>query len=184
MNDALRTKLRLLGQRNPKPSAAVFDTQSAKAVHGGEGCGFDGYKRVKGRKRFLLVDTTGLLLSVKVIPANICETKAAMLGLENLSVQCADIEQVWADQGFKGEAFAQWVKETLGWELELTSGLSKPGKEDYVVAPRRWVVERTIAWLCQYRRLLCDFERLTVVSTNWVYAAMSILMAKRLAELS
>jgi putative transposase len=184
INDALRLKLRFLENRKPQPSAVVFDTQSAKAVHGGEDCGFDGYKRVKGRKRFLLVDTMGLLMSVKVVAANTCETKAAMLGLESLSEACDGVQIAWADQGFGGEPFRKWLEETHGWELELTRGLSKPGKEDYVVAPRRWVVERTIAWLCQNRRLLCDFERLVLVSTNWVYMAMVILMAKRLAKLS
>jgi len=160
----------------------VFDTQSAKALHGGEDCGFDGYKRVKGRKRFLLVDTMGLLMSVKVVAANHCETRAAMLGLEHLSSACDKVEVAWADQGFGGEPFRKWLEETLGWKLELTQGLSKLGKADYKVAPKRWVVERTIAWLCKNQRLVCDFGRLVLVSTNWVYTAMVILMAKRPGE--
>ena len=75
------------------------------------------------------------------------------------------------------------MKQVLGWDLELTSGISKPGKPDFEVVPRRRVVERTIAWLCRNRRLLCDFERLVVVSTGWVYAAMTLLMARRLARM-
>jgi putative transposase len=151
INDAFRLQLRLIQKRNPQPSAVVFDTQSAKALHGGEDCGFDGYKRVKGRKRFLLVDTMGLLMSVKVVAANHCETRAAMLGLEHLSSACDKVEVAWADQGFGGEPFRQWLEETLGWKLELTQGLSKLGKADDKVAPKRWVVERTIAWLCKNR---------------------------------
>ena len=184
LNTELRICLRLREQRTAQPSAVVFDTQSVKALCGGEQRGFDGYKRVNGRKRFLLVDTLGLLLLVKIVPANTAETKAAMSGLERVNEVLSEVQLAWADQGFGGEPFRSWMKSALGWDLELTSGLSKPGKPDFVVAPRRWVVERTIAWLCQNRRLLCDFERLVEVSTGWVYAAMTLLMVRRLARTS
>jgi putative transposase len=184
LNTQLRILIRLHDQRNAQPSAVVFDTQSVKALHGGEERGFDGYKRVNGRKRFLLVDTMGLLLSVKIVAANTSETKAAMIGLEGASKVYDKVKVAWADQGFGGEPFRTWMKQTLGWDLELTSGISKPGKADFEVAPRRWVVERTISWLCDNRRLLCDFERLVTVSTGWVYAAMTLLMARRLAKIS
>ena len=90
--------LRLLEKRNAQPSAVVFDTQSVKALHGGEERGFDGYKRVNGRKRFLLVDTLGLLLLVKVVPGNTAETKAAMIGLERVNEVFDMVELAWADQ--------------------------------------------------------------------------------------
>ena len=183
LNTELRICLRLLEKRNAQPSAVVFDTQSVKALHGGEERGFDGYKRVNGRKRFLLVDTLGVLLLVQVVPGNTAETKAAMIGLERVNEVFDMVELAWADQGFGGEPLRLWMKQALGWDLELTSGISKPGKPDFEVAPRRWVVERTIAWLCRNRRLLCDFERLVVVSTGWVYAAMTLLMARRLARM-
>jgi len=172
----------LKSQRKAWPSAVVFDTQSVKALCGGEERGFDGYKRVNGRKRFLLVDTLGLLLSVKVVPANTTETAAAMRGLETPCETYGGVRLAWADQGFGGAPFRTWLKDTLGWDLELTSGISKPGKSNFEVAPRRWVVERTIAWLCRYRRLLCDFERLVQVGMGWVYAAMTLLMVRRLAQ--
>jgi putative transposase len=89
---------------------------------------------------------------------------------------------MWADQGFKGDPFRTWLDENLGWRLELTSGLSKPGKPDFKVAPRRWVVERTIAWLTRNRRLVMDFERVVEVSLGWVYAAMVRLMVRRLVK--
>ena len=182
LNTVLRIRLRLRRQRNASPSAVVLDTQSVKALCGGEERGFDGYKRVNGRKRFLLVDTLGLLLSVKVVPANTAETAAAMRGLETLSETYAGVSLAWADQGFAGAPFKTWLKDTLGWDLDLTSGISKPGKPDFEVAPRRWVVERTIAWLCRHRRLLCDFERLVQVGIGWVYATMTLLMVRRLAQ--
>ena len=107
-----------------------------------------------------------------------------MIGLERVNEVFDMVELAWADQGFGGEPFRSWMKQELGWDLELTSGISKPGKPDFEVAPRRWVVERTIAWLTRNRRLLCDFERLVVVSTGWVYAAMTLLMVRRLARTS
>jgi putative transposase len=158
LNTELRIYLRLLEKRNAQPSAVVFDTQSVKALSGGEERGFDGYKRVNGRKReqpvrcysvskkrFLLVDTLGLLLLVKVVPGNKAETKAAMFGLERVNEVFDMVELAWADQGFGGEPLRLWMKQELGWDLELTGGISKPGKADFEVAPRRWVVERTIA---------------------------------------
>jgi putative transposase len=111
LNTELRICLRLLEKRNAQPSAVVFDTQSVKALHGGEERGFDGYKRVNGRKRFLLVErpkpvrcwcgaknTLGLLLLVKVIPGNTAETKAAMIGLERVNEVFDMVQLAWADQ--------------------------------------------------------------------------------------
>ena len=113
LNTKLRIILRLRDKRNAQPSAVVFDTQSVKALHGGGERGFDGYKRVNGRKRFLLVDTMGLLLSVKIVAANTAETKAAMIGLEGTNKVYDKVEIAWADQGFGGEPFRSWMKETL-----------------------------------------------------------------------
>lgn len=180
LNTILRIRLRLQDGRQAQPSAVVIDTQSVKALYGGQACGFDGYKRVYGRKRFLLVDTLGLLLRVTVLPANTAETTAARLALAHLDAGVDRVQVVWADQGFGGGPLTTWVQDQLGWTLELTSGLSKPGRPDFQVAPRRWVVERTIAWLGRNRRLLCDFERLVAVTTGWIYAAMVLLMLRRL----
>ena len=106
-----------------------------------------------------------------------------MAGLEKVNEVFSMVTLAWADQGFGGEPFSGWLMKEVGWKLELTGGISTPGKPDFEVAPRRWVVERTIAWLCRNRRLVCDFERLVVVSTGWVYAAMTLLMVRRLAKI-
>ena len=97
---------------------------------------------LRPRQRFLLVDTLGLLLSVKVVPANTAETVAAMRGLGMLGESYEGVRLAWADQGFGGAPFRTWLKDILGWDLELTSGISKPGQSDFEVAPRRWVADR------------------------------------------
>jgi hypothetical protein len=98
------------------------------------------------KKRFLLMDTLGFLLKAKIVPGNWSEKDAAMVGLEGLEVvfprmELLWMELLWADQGFKGWEFTAWLKGTVRWTLELTSGISKPIQEDFKIAPRRWVVE-------------------------------------------
>jgi putative transposase len=112
-----------------------MDTQVSSGTMVG---GLSGYK---GRKRFLLVDTLGFLLNAKIVPANWSETDAAMVGLEGLEQEFPRMELLWADQGFKGWEFTAWLKGTVKWTLELTSGISKPGQADFKIAPKRWVVE-------------------------------------------
>ena len=141
MNTELRIRLRLLDGRKAQPTAVVFDTQSVKTTPVGGERGFDGYKKISGRKRFLLVDTLGSLLLVKIVPANMAETKAAMAGLEKVNEVFSTVTLAWADQGFGGEPFSSWLMKEVGWKLELTGGISTPGKPDFEVAPRRWVVE-------------------------------------------
>jgi putative transposase len=145
--------------------------------------GFDGYKKINGRKRFLLVDTLGLLLLVKIAPANMAETKAAMAGLEKVNEVFSMVMLAWADQGFGGEPFSTWLMKEVGWKLELASGISTPGKPDFEVTPRRWVVEAIPPVTC----ILGSRENNCLVvggSAGWVYAAMTLLMVRRLARMS
>jgi putative transposase len=87
---------------------------------------------------------------------------------------------LWADQGFKGWEFTAWLKGTVQWGLELTSGISKPGREDFRIVPKRWVVERTIAWLLRNRRLARSYERLVEMEEALMYSCMTRLMLERL----
>lgn len=184
INEELREVLRQLEGRNPRPSAVIMDNQTAKTTEVGGERGYDGHKRINGRKRFLLVDTLGLLLKAKVMPANLAETKIAQLALESADQQLPEVEIAWGDQGFGGEDFCSWLKETLGWELNITQGISKPGKPDFKVAPRRWVVERTIAWICRNRRMAREYDRLPQITEGWMWAAMTRLMIARLKKYS
>ena len=157
-----------------------MDMQVSSSTMVGGVSGYNGYKNVNGRKRFLLVDTLGFLLKAKIVPGNWSETDAAIVGLEGLEVVFPRMELLWADQGFKGWEFTAWLKGSVKWTLELTSGISKPGKEGFKIAPKRWVVERTIAWLLSNRWLARSFERLVESEEAFMYSCMTRLMLARL----
>jgi len=130
---------------------------------------------VSGRKRHLLVDTQGLVLAVVVHAGNIQDRDGAKQVLEKYQPHAVRLKRVWADAGYKGE-LEQWTKTTCDWELEIVYR-TEPG---FHVLPRRWVVERTFAWLGRYRRLSKDYEYLTDVSETIIDVAMIHLMVRRL----
>jgi putative transposase len=136
---------------------------------------------VKGRKRHILVDTIGLLLTVVVHAANIQDRDGAKLVLEKTRGKFLRLTLIWADGGYAGKLI-EWVKETCGWLLEIVKRSDDvPG---FVVLPRRWVVERTFGWLGRCRRLSKDYEEQTESSEAMIHLAMIQLMLKRLAPTS
>ncbi len=169
--------------------------------------GYDGGKKVSGRKRHLLVDTQGLVLRVRVHPANEQDRAAVADLLMGAKEQFPRLSHVWVDQGYTGRGKA-WIEEHLGWSVAVVQHPSKP-RGEWVphgdlndlrtvwftyerlaptrtgfrgVLPRRWVVERTFSWFGQNRRLSKDYERACATSEAWVYITLLRILVRRLAK--
>ena len=180
LNSALREQVRSADGRNVTPSAAIVDSQSSKttAIKGERG--YDGGKKVNGRKRHILVDTLGLLLIVLVTAASVQDRDGAKLLLQKLSQKLSlpRLKLIWADGGYRGK-LVDWVQKRFSWLLEIVKRNDDVTRS--VVLPRRWVVERTFGWLNNYRRLSKDYEELPETSEAMIYAAMTHIMVRRLA---
>ncbi|NEQ26660.1 MAG: IS5 family transposase [Microcoleus sp. SIO2G3] len=179
LNDLLRTRLRQQAGRNVQPSAGSIDSQSVKTAGSADEKGFDGGKKLKGRKRTILVDTMGLVLSVCVHSAG----RSDHAGLLLLAFFCASVwsclQLIWVDSTFGGKDFIAKVKQHYGWTLEVVK--RSDHQKGFVLLPKRWVVERTFSWLGHFRRLSKDYEYLPTQSEAMIYAAMVHLMLRRLA---
>jgi len=135
---------------------------------------------VKGRKRFLLTDTEGWLLGLWVGRADIQDRDGGCIVIEQARRKYSRLCHLWVDGAFAGK-FADWVRNTLGWSIEVVSKIA--GQEGFRVLPRRWVVERTFGWWNKQRRLSKDYEELEESSEAWIYLTMIRLMARRLVNM-
>jgi transposase len=176
--DDLRAVLRLAQGRNEEPSAAIFDSRTLQSSpESGHRAGYDGAKRRKGSKVHLAVDTLGHLLALHVTPAN--EQDRAQVGQLAAAVQEEtgdSVELAYVDQGYTGDAAVQAAK-AQGIRLEVVK--LPQAKRGFVLLPRRWVVERSFAWMTRFRRLARDYERLPETLAGLHLLAFTVLMLHR-----
>jgi transposase len=181
MHADLRERVRLAAGRSRQPSAAVIDSQSVRAAEEvtRPSRGYDAGKKINGRKRHIAVDTIGLLLTVLITAASVQDRDAARPLLWNLKKAFPAIKLTWADGGYAGKLVA-WARTWLRLRLEI---VKRPDDlHTFKVLPRRWVVERTLAWITRHRRTVRDYERLPAHHETYVYWAMIIVMTRRLAR--
>jgi putative transposase len=208
LNRKIRERLRVRLGRDPQPSAGIVDSQSAKTTGvGGEQRGFDGGKQVRGRKRHILLDTEGMVIEARVHSAKVPDQDGIRRLLEPARSRLGRLSYLWVDAGYRGRG-KEWVEQALGVEVEVVNRSPKPPPEKVLRVwarewfkeghemdlrklptrpgfenlPRRWVAERTFAWISHNRRMARDYERLCSTSEAFVHAAMTRLMVRRLAR--
>ena len=173
--DNIRNLVRKKLGKNISPSVGVIDSQSVKSCsYGGQDRGFDGNKKINGRKRHIVTDTNGLLLSVVVHAANEYDGKKAFDVINTLKHRFDKIQKIYADGGYRGGELAQKLKNELHYDLEIT--LRSDKAPQFKPLPKRWVVERSFAWLNGFRRLSKDYEKLTETCEAMISIAFTCLM--------
>jgi putative transposase len=167
--------------REASPSAGVIDSQSVKTTESGGPRGYDAGKKIKGRKRHILTDTQGFLVGAVIHTADIQDRDGAPDVLKSIRHGFPWLRHVFADGGYAGDKLRAALAKTGKWTLEIIK--RSDTAKGFKVLPRRWVVERTFAWLGRNRRLAKDFERTIESATAWLYLASIQFLTRRIASL-
>jgi transposase len=193
MYDELRKLWRSRQHRAPDPTATVLDSQSVKTSPQGGPKGYDAGKKVKGRKRHLVTDTLGLLVAVLITSASTQDRDAAMPAMDLAKAKVPGIQMLYVDSGYSGTR-AQEIREKHQVEIEVVRhprnrnvGRWHEGQlplfdlpTGFVVLPKRWIIERTNAWIDRPRRMNKDHDRNLAVSTGWIWLTEGRMLLRRL----
>ena len=180
IHEVLRRIVRREAGKRSQPTAAILDSQSVRSADHAGARGYDAGKKVNGRKRFVLVDTLGLLLGLCVVPASTSEPAGARQLLGQVLQWFGWLRCIWADQGYQGPAFAAWVaahRKTGTLRLEIVSRLQ--AQVGFKVLAKRWIVERTLGWLMKHRRLVRDYETKLQNAEAMIHITMIGVMVRR-----
>lgn len=180
INRILVERARRAQGRNRTPSAGIIDTQAVKTTESGGPRGFDAGKRVKGRKRHIVTDTFGSLLAVQVHPANVQDIHGAVPLLKLIGLTFPKLRHLFADRVYRGQQLPNALAEFGKWVIEIVTRSQRVGT--FKAERKRWVIERTLAWLNRCRRLSKDFEKTIASAEAWVLLASIRVLSRRLAR--